>query len=419
VLILDEAHGIENVATEFFSTVVSSRRVDRLVSDTAKTLNAAKLKGYPGENRRDKLGANVLSNSRQFFDKFVRPQGRERLIPEELGSDVVTAYHRFDSALDALESSLRALEGRDEAVDHVTGRFEEIRNDLAEIVTESSSGFVHWVENRRRTIAVGASPIDVSEPLREGIFFSIPSVVLTSATLSTGGDFRFLKGRLGIDFDTVELTAPSPFDYTRQACLLVPSGLPDPRADDFVDRAADMALELIDITNGGALILSTSYRNMTALHKLFKKRVKGNLLLQGEAPKNVLLDDFRADRTSVLVATTSFWQGVDLPGETLRLVIIDKLPFAAPTDPLEAARIAQLNESGKNAFLEYQVPAAALALKQGFGRLIRTRHDRGIVAILDSRLITKRYASVFWRSLPGCPRFFQLEAVKSWWSDRR
>jgi ATP-dependent DNA helicase DinG len=242
---------------------------------------------------------------------------------------------------------------------------------------------------------------------------------MTSATLSTGGDFSFLKSRLGIDFDAAELTVPSPFDYERQACLCVPPKLPDPRSESFVDSAAAVTADLIEITNGGALVLSTSYRNMQALHRLIRDRVTGPLLLQGEAPKSVLLKEFRQKPTSVLVATTSFWQGVDLPGDALRLVVIDKLPFAVPSDPLEAARISLLNEAGRNAFMEYQVPAAALQLKQGFGRLIRTAKDRGIVAILDNRLITKRYAKVFWRSLPPCPRFSDLAAVRTWWSKKR
>jgi ATP-dependent DNA helicase DinG len=240
--------------------------------------------------------------------------------------------------------------------------------------------------------------------------------VLTSATLSTGGDFSFLRSRLGIDFDTRELAVPSPFDFEKQACLFVPKDLPDPRAEDFSDRGADAARDLIDLTQGGALVLSTSYRNMQALHQRLRDEVPGALLLQGEAPKSALLDEFKRDEKSVLVATTSFWQGVDIPGDGLRLVVIDKLPFAAPNDPLEAARIAHLDEAGENAFMAYQVPAAALHLKQGFGRLIRTRDDRGIVAILDNRLHTRHYAGLFWRSLPPCPRFSSLDAVAAWWN---
>ncbi len=413
--VFDEAHGIENVATEFFSTTASSRQAERLVTDVTATLRAARLADDPGEDRRDRLGRNLLRASAEFFDLFQGPPGRERLVPEALDPDIVQVYFRLDSAFEAFEASLRMLEGRDEAVDHVRERFTEIRDDLAAIVTESSRGFVHWVENRKRSVIIGASPIDVSEPIRDGVFFSVPSVVLTSATLSTGGDFSFLKSRIGIDFDATELTVPSPFDYRRQACLFVPADLPDPRDGTFAERAADIAEALIAMTAGGALLLSTSHRNMQAFHRLLQGRVPGGLLRQGELPKRVLLNEFMADPKSVLVATTSFWQGVDIPGDALRLVIIDKLPFSAPNDPLEAARIAHLTEAGQNAFMTYQVPAAALLLKQGFGRLIRTGEDRGVVAILDHRLRTKRYAGVFWRSLPPCPRVDTLAAVEAWW----
>ncbi len=414
ILVLDEAHAVEDVATEFFSTKISSGRIDRLIRDAMRAVNGARLTDDPARDRRPKLERKARAAGAQLFDLLRGPLGKDRLVPEELGSAHVDAYFRLDSSLDALESSLRLLEGRNETVDHTAMRFREIRDDLAFVLTESTSGHVNWVENRTRSVTVGASPIDVCEPIRNGVLFTVPKVVMTSATLSTGGDFGYLKSRMGIDFDVRELTVSSPFDYRAQACLYIPGDLPDPRTPEFPEAAAARAEALVALTGGGALILCTSHANMKHIHRALKGRVPGRLLLQGEAPKSSLLDAFAKRRDSVLVATASFWQGVDLPGESLRLVIIDKLPFQSPSEPLEAARIVHLNESGAKAFIEYQVPRAALQLKQGVGRLIRTERDRGVVAILDGRLRSARYAGIFLRSLPDCSNVSDLSAVARW-----
>jgi ATP-dependent DNA helicase DinG len=207
----------------------------------------------------------------------------------------------------------------------------------------------------------------------------------------------------------------SPFDYKKQVCIYIPKHIADPREDDFAKLAAVEAAALIEITGGGALVLCTSLRNMKEIHEELGAAVEGPLLLQGEAPKSLLLKKFKEDPRSVLCATASFWQGVDLPGDALRLVIIDKLPFDSPADPLTSARIAHIQDQGKNPFSTYQVPNAILALKQGFGRLIRTRSDRGIVAILDNRLHTRSYRRSFLRSLPECTLMSDLDEVSSWW----
>jgi ATP-dependent DNA helicase DinG len=415
VLIMDEAHTVEDVASEFFSTKVSTARVDRLVGGAVKSIKVAGLADDPALAERETLALGAKRAAEAFFEIFRGPPGRDRLVPEDLGKREVDAYHRLDSALDAFEQSLNRLEGRDESVDHAAMRCRELRDELAKVVTESEAGCVRWVDNRKRSVVLGASPIDVSSALREGIFFQVPKVVLTSATLSTGGDFAYLKSRVGIDFDVEEMAKPSPFDFERQAALYLPRDLPDPRSDDFTEKASSEAARLIRLTRGGALVLSTSLANMKAIQKRLEGEVPGLLLTQGEAPKSTLLEAFLSRDDSVLVATASFWQGVDLAGSRLRLVIIDKLPFSSPGDPLEAARIAHLTEQGKRAFIDYQVPKASLQLKQGFGRLVRSERDRGIVAILDRRLQTMPYAGVFLRSLPPCPRIHQLTEIEAWW----
>jgi ATP-dependent DNA helicase DinG len=418
-VVFDEAHLIEDVATEFFSLRVSRSRVQRLLRDTLAVVRAARLVDDPYEDRRSVLVESTRSLSAALFAMFAQAPGRTHLAPRDIDDQQLAAYHRLDAALEAVEQTLRAIEGRDQGVDHTATRFAAVRDDLAQVLEASDPGRVHWVETRSRTVVLGASPIDVSGYLREGIFFSIPAIVLTSATLSTGGQFSFLRSRLGIDFDAEEISLPAPFDFERQACLFVPREICDPREPDFARQAAATAEKLISVTGGGALVLCTSLRNMKAIHDQLAGQVPGPLLIQGSAPKTVLLARLAEERSAVLVATTSFWQGVDLPGDALRLVVIDKLPFASPGDPIVAARIEHIDRQGQSPFKEYQVPHAALILKQGFGRLIRTRQDRGIVAILDRRLTTKGYARTFYDSLPPCPELRDVPAVEEWWINAR
>jgi ATP-dependent DNA helicase DinG len=416
VLILDEAHLVEDVATEFFSTRVSTGRVDRLLDDTVR-LRA----DLPAEDvaaaafrERDLEAARALASS--LFAALAGPAGRRSFDPLAAGIAEDPVRLRLDAALDAIEQSLRKFEGQRPEIDRLAERHAELRRDLAVVLDRPAPAHVHWVETKRRTVIAGASPIDVSELIRDEVFFAVPTVVLTSATLSTGGNFSYLRSRLGIDFDAAELSLAAPFDFGVQARLYVPSHLGDPRADGYVALAAREIGELVRLTGGGALILCTSIRNMHEIHAALAGRFDGTLLLQGSAPKSLLLDRFRRDGSAVLVATGSFWQGVDVPGDALRMVVIDKLPFASPGDPVVAARIEDLRSRGGEPFREYQLPQAALALKQGFGRLIRTDGDRGIVAVLDRRLASASYRRVLLDSLPPCPVLGSFEQVVSWWT---
>jgi ATP-dependent DNA helicase DinG len=417
VVVFDEAHLIEDVATEFFSVKVSSGRVDRLLEDVVKIVAAA-LRDPDVTAGQEKLSKRARAAATRFFAGFRHlDAGRTRLDFRDAPPAAQQAYYKLDAAIDAVEASLRGLPSGDEAIALAAERCRTVRLELAEILEgrDGAGASVRWVDAKPRSIALGSSPIDVAAPFREGVLFKIPTAVLTSATLSTGGDFAFLHSRLGIDFDADELSFPAPFDYETQARLYIPRHLPDPRDDDFFDVAVGEALDLIRITRGGALVLSTSTRGMLALHRGFRDRVPGPLLVQGDAPKSALLAEFTVDPASVLVATTSFWQGVDVAGDALRLVVIDKLPFASPQDPITEARIRRIEDAGGSAFAEYQVPQAALALKQGFGRLIRTRYDRGVVAVLDRRLWTKGYGKIFLRSLPPCPVETSLDDLAAWW----
>jgi len=251
--------------------------------------------------------------------------------------------------------------------------------------------------------------------LRDRLFMRGGANVLTSATLATNGSFQYVKARLGIESDAEESCLASPFDYATQAALYLPTGLGDPRDAAFLERAAAEVVALVAVTEGGAFVLCTSTRAVRELADRTRGRLQRSVFVQGDAPNAALLDGFRADGNAVLFATAGFWQGVDVPGAALRLVIIDKLPFDVPSDPLVSARCHRLKQRGEEPFMRYLVPAAALLLKQGFGRLIRTRADRGIVALLDQRVSTKGYGKVFLRSLPPARRCGTLSEVRAFW----
>jgi ATP-dependent DNA helicase DinG len=255
-----------------------------------------------------------------------------------------------------------------------------------------------------------ATPIDVSQILRETLFDEMETTVLTSATLAVGGGFSYIQQRLGLD-TAREQIVPSHFDYESQAIFYVPPDLPDPRESTFSSLAARRVRQLLEITRGRAFCLFTSYAQMHQVYDLLLGELEYPMLLQGDAPKNALLEEFRTTPNSVLFATSSFWQGVDVQGDQLSAVIIDRLPFAVPNDPVVAARIHAIDESGGNAFFEYQVPSAVITLKQGFGRLIRSLHDRGLLALLDNRILKKQYGRVFLQSLPNYKRTLELSKV--------
>jgi len=290
---------------------------------------------------------------------------------------------------------------------------------------------VTWLEQGPRGAALSSSPVDLSFLLRERIFETVPSVVLTSATLATRSrsstdgvraPFSFLRARLGLTGDSVsvdELVVESPFDFEHQALLYTPRDLPPPASREFIETATTRIAELIELTHGGCFVLTTSLRSMRAFHERLAKRVPGRrLLLQGSAPKATLLGAFRAAGDAVLVATASFWEGVDVPGRALRLVALEKIPFAVPNDPVVRARALVLEAEGKNPFLELHVPAAALALKQGFGRLVRTRRDVGVVALLDERLHRRGYGRVLLDALPPATRTTDFSEVVRFWQEQ-
>ncbi|MCA1849850.1 MAG: ATP-dependent DNA helicase, partial [Acidobacteria bacterium] len=301
-----------------------------------------------------------------------------------------------------METTLDALSEQPPEVENIVRRIREARFNLEFIIAGDDKRYVYWLERRGRGFFLRASPIDVSTLLQDKLFEKVETAVLTSATLASAGSFAFIRDRLGLYDNAEELIASSSYDYEEQAILYLPPRMPDPRSPQWAEAAAAEVERILNATRGRAFVLSTSLSGMRELYDRVAPRVDFPCFMQGQASKSGLLDKFRATSHAVLFATSSFWQGVDVRGEALSCVIIDKLPFAVPSDPVVAARQRFIEEQGGSSFYEYSVPQAIISLKQGLGRLIRSATDRGALAILDPRLRTKAYGRLFLESLPPC-----------------
>jgi len=398
-VVFDEAHEIEDVASDYFGRQISSYRFEELARDIENTLRVLHIEATPLR----KHLARLRERGRAFFEKFPEREGRYPFEPAERRSFLERnreAYEELTSAVKRAETELAALKQKPEEILTLARRAAETRREFAFLMESEEKSYVYWYERRGRGVFLAATPIDVSQILRERLFDPFDTIILTSATLAVGGSFDYLKQRLGVR-PAKETVLPQEFDYAEQAMLYIPPNLPDVRAPGFSEQAGREIAELLEISKGRAFCLFTSYAQMRELYERVSARVKFPLLLQGTAPRSVLLERFRSTPNAVLFATASFWQGVDVPGAQLSCVIIDRLPFAVPSDPIVAARVRALQEDGRNPFAEFQVPEAVLALKQGFGRLIRSKTDRGILAILDNRIRRMQYGRIFIESLPG------------------
>jgi len=409
-VILDEAHLVEEVASEYFGAQVSNYQIDDLVRD----LGALIIEDATVDQE---LTHSVTRMSR-FADNFFMgfrdgrgEEGRYPIIPgtfarrnsdgEMQATSLGELYMALEGAIARTDTTLDALPEKPPEVEALIRRLRELRFELEFIVTGSDKKFVYWLERRNRGVFLRASPIDVAGLLQDKLFEEVPTVVLTSATLSSGGNFTFIRDRLGLD-TADDLIASSSFDYESQAILYLPARMPDPRDREWAAAAAAEVTRILNATEGRAFVLSTSLAGMQSLFENVWAEIDYPCLVQGSASKSQLLKQFRDTPNAVLFATSSFWQGVDVRGEQLSCVIIDKLPFAVPTDPIVAARQRSIEDSGGSSFYQYSVPQAIIALKQGLGRLIRSTTDRGVLAILDPRLRTKGYGRTFLQSLPPC-----------------
>lgn len=416
-VIFDEAHALEDVATDFFGVRITRARVDTLTRDADRALNAAGF--FVDRSRHGAVTRTLLkitAGAMALFAALPRRSGRALLGRGEMAGEFLRGAEQMLEGLEELSAHVRDFVGTDDVLLSVARRTSGMIEALGKIIEQESDTHVAFAEpDARGGGAIGASPVEIGPMLAELLWSRRGAVVMTSATLSAGNDFSYIRQRLGAPDDAVSLSLPSPFDYASQAALYVPPGIPEPQSPAYLDAACDEIRRLVAITRGGAFVLCTSVRMMRSLREALRGAWPHPTWLQGEAPKRVLLERFRAAGDGVLFATSSFWEGVDVPGRALRLVIIDKLPFEAPNDPVTAARIARLTEQGQRPFDAYQLPAAALSLKQGFGRLIRTRDDVGVVAILDQRLLTRRYGARLLEALPPASRCRSLDEVAAFW----
>jgi ATP-dependent DNA helicase DinG len=412
-VIFDEAHELEDVAGSYFGISVSAGRLEELCRDVEASLQRNRMytSGLSGAIK------SLRDRSAFFFSLLPEGEGRfafenRREFLEENGEE----FLGLQRALTHIGAELENLPSKPEEVYAFSRRAQELQVQLGFAMESEDRNTVFWIERRRTgreklNVSLQATPIDVGPVLRECLWSKLDTVVLTSATLAVGGGFEYIRQRLGIEH-AKDLVLPSHFDYPNQAILYVPPDLPDPRTPQFSVKAADRIRKLLEITRGRAFVLFTSYAQMRDIYQRLLGEVEFPMLLQGDAPKSALLEEFRITPNCVLFATSSFWQGVDVQGEQLSCVIIDRLPFAVPSDPVVAARVKAVDADGGNAFFQYQVPSAVITLKQGFGRLIRSLHDRGLLALLDNRILKKQYGRVFVESLPNYRRTTEIGQVE-------
>jgi ATP-dependent DNA helicase DinG len=414
-VIFDEAHHLENTASVFFGRSFSQYQMFDLVQDVERQAEA----DLP-PSLADKMVSSVRG-MKQRVESFaaIFPPARGRYPLSECIEANETWYDEVKLLATGLERVVAELEeflSLGEGWKTLQKRAEDLHDNLLHIalpeVTHENGRQVHWYERRDRTISLSATPVNIAESLREYLYPRIDYCVLTSATLTTTGNFAYVIDRLGLEGQVQTLRLSSPFDYTNRTCLYIPEkDFPMPTEHRYIEELCRRIYAILQITKGRALILCTSFKGMDSVADFLEEHLQFPVLVQGRASKSALLQEFREVTNSVLVAVASFWEGVDVPGESLSCVIVDKLPFEVPSDPVLQARIADIRDSGGNPFFDFQVPRAILTLRQGIGRLMRARDDHGLIAVMDGRLYAKRYGATFLSSLPPSPVVRDLEQV--------
>ena len=414
-VIFDEAHELEDVATSYFGISVSNLKIEDLLRDLEITIREKKVVSTD----LIQLAGRIRERSQFFFSLLPEGDGRFAFTNrdeflEEFGSE----FLGLKNVIRQLHSELQAIPTKPDEVHNLIRRTDELHAQLSFLLESHEKNTVYWIERRtsrgrskNENVFLQATPIDVSSILRQSLFDRFESIVLTSATLAVANGFDYIKTRLGLD-GARELIVPSHFDYESQAIFYVPPDMPDPREAAFTAKAIQRIRQLLEITRGRAFCLFTSINQMQQVHDALLGQLSYPMLLQGSAPKTALIEQFRSTPNAVLFATSSFWQGVDVQGEQLSCVIIDKIPFAVPSDPIVQARGRAIDDCGGNSFFDYSVPAAVITLKQGFGRLIRSLSDRGLLVLLDSRILKKQYGKVFVQSLPAYTRTTDIRKVE-------
>jgi ATP-dependent DNA helicase DinG len=418
-VVFDEAHHLETVATTFFGASFSNYQVLDLVADIEQqaepNCSAEQIDHLFG------LTGGLRHRTDEFAAAFPAERGRGAAEALIQAPDWPRRMQPVLDGLHQLADELVELSRRHDGFDVLAGRTAQLAETLSFIGMtpdeEAPPTHVRWYERRERSVSLQATPITVADDLQTSLYASVANCIMTSATLCTGGSFDYIRERLGLgEVETLQLN--SPFDYERRTILYVPEkSFPEPGVPGYNDQLHSRIETLLAMSRGRALVLFTSLRAMDEAAEYLEARLDYPLLVQGQASRSRLLARFRDDVESVLLAVASFWEGVDVVGESLSAVIIDKLPFEVPTDPVVQARLRAIAQAGGNGFMEFQVPRAVLSLRQGVGRLMRSTRDRGMIAVLDSRLYTKRYGSIFRKSMPPAPLVRELAQVASFFGS--
>lgn len=420
-VIFDEAHHLENVATTFFGITFSHYQLLDLLGDIERQAQADLTSAQTERLRTAIRGLGQRLD--RFIALFPLQRGRYHLDP------LVERIDRWQeevegmvTGIDRLGKDLANLGVMSEGWHVLEKRATELKENLIDIAlpgeSAESNRYVRWYERRERSLSLSSTPINIAGQLKQYLYPSIHSCILTSATLTAGGDFSYIRERLGLHERIETLQLHSPFDYSGRTLLYVPEkGFPEPAEGSFAERVCARVYDILKSSRGRALVLFTSFKGMESMARYLQEHLSYPVLVQGGASRHALLERFKEETDSVLLAVASFWEGVDVPGESLSCVIIDKLPFEVPSDPVIQARGEAISAAGGRPFFDFQIPRAVLSLRQGVGRLMRASNDRGLIAIMDVRLFSKGYGRTFVASLPPSPVVRSMDAVAKFFLD--
>ncbi len=412
-LLIDEAHQLPELTAQFFGEHLSAHRL----AEWARDSRMAALE-EAGDDASVPVHAQAVEQAvAQWQESLEQPNARQEWRPQS-AEPVVRYFHALRDKVIGLSMALRQQAERGKLLEQCSRRGQELQSMMDAFASAEKGGEeVRWVERRGRGMLLHATPLDPAKTLQQTLFSQYSTVLLTSATLRIGGDFVGTRQLFGID-SAVEFVAETPFDYAHQALLYLPSSLPNPNDPRYTRSCLEMALPVIEASKGRTFFLFTSHRALQEAAAFLAERLPYLLLVQGQAPRARLLEQFRSSGNAVLLGAASFWEGIDVQGEALSTVIIDKIPFANPNDPVLQARVTQMRAQGRDPFTELQIPQAVIALCQGVGRLIRAESDRGVLMLCDPRLQEKGYGKIFLRSLPPMRRSSLLADVRQFWQEQ-